>query len=68
MNVVKQVLEKCKFGDDIKPEFDQHQLAAEIASMPPTLFNMFSVELKNAAVIKDVMVDNSLQVTIVGKP
>lgn len=60
MNLIKELLERCRYEDGIKPEFDRHQMAAEVASMPDALFDGLMEELKIAALVKNLMGENKI--------
>lgn len=58
MNVIKELLERSKYGDGIKPEYNQQVMAEIIISLPPMVFDKLTAQMNNAALVKDLMSEN----------
>lgn len=63
MNLISELLTRCKHEDGIKPEYDRQQMAAELVVMHDDVFDKLVIELKNAALIKDLMNNKRIELT-----
>ena len=61
MNVIGEVLERSRYEDGIKPEFDQHKMAEIIESMPPLVYEKFCGALSKASVVYDLFRNNNVE-------